>query len=333
MKTVVLIPCYNEAKSIRAVVEDFKRELPDAGIYVYDNNSTDGTDDIAREAGAIVRYEHRQGKGNVIRTMFREIDADCYIMVDGDDTYPASFAPGLQKLILSGRADMAIGDRLSSTYFTENKRPFHNFGNKLVRGLINKLFKAKVNDIMTGARAFSRDFVKSFAVFSKGFEIETEMTIFALEHNFKIAEIPIEYRDRDADNPSKLSTYSDGYKVLKTIFRLLRDEKPSTFFGTLGVISILVGVGFFVPIFVEYAQTGLVPKYPTLIVLTALWVMGIVSIFSGMVLSVVNTRSKQEFERFLNLLHIIDGDESSAGGRKYLGIRTSDGSDWKGWNE
>lgn len=333
MKTVVLIPCYNEAKSIRAVVEDFKRELPDAGIYVYDNNSTDGTDDIAREAGAIVRYEHRQGKGNVIRTMFREIDADCYIMADGDDTYPASFAPGLQKLILSGRADMAIGDRLSSTYFTENKRPFHNFGNKLVRGLINKLFKAKVNDIMTGARAFSRDFVKSFAVFSKGFEIETEMTIFALEHNFKIAEIPIEYRDRDADNPSKLSTYSDGYKVLKTIFRLLRDEKPSTFFGTLGVISILVGVGFFVPIFVEYAQTGLVPKYPTLIVLTALWVMGIVSIFSGMVLSVVNTRAKQEFERFLNLLHIIDGDESSAGGRKYIGIRTSDGSDWKGWNE
>ena len=333
MKTVVLIPCYNEAKSIRAVVEDFKRELPDAGIYVYDNNSTDGTDDIAREAGAIVRYEHRQGKGNVIRTMFREIDADCYIMADGDDTYPASFAPGLQKLILSGRADMAIGDRLSSTYFTENKRPFHNFGNRLVRGLINKLFKAKVNDIMTGARAFSRDFVKSFAVFSKGFEIETEMTIFALEHNFKIAEIPIEYRDRDADNPSKLSTYSDGYKVLKTIFRLLRDEKPSTFFGTLGVISILVGVGFFVPIFVEYAQTGLVPKYPTLIVLTALWVMGIVSIFSGMVLSVVNTRAKQEFERFLNLLHIIDGDESSAGGRKYLGIRTSDGSDWKGWNE
>lgn len=333
MKTVVLIPCYNEAKSIRAVVEDFKRELPDAGIYVYDNNSTDGTDDIAREAGAIVRYEHRQGKGNVIRTMFREIDADCYIMADGDDTYPASFAPRLQKLILSGRADMAIGDRLSSTYFTENKRPFHNFGNKLVRGLINKLFKAKVNDIMTGARAFSRDFVKSFAVFSKGFEIETEMTIFALEHNFKIAEIPIEYRDRDADNPSKLSTYSDGYKVLKTIFRLLRDEKPSTFFGTLGVISILVGVGFFIPIFVEYAQTGLVPKYPTLIVLTALWVMGIVSIFSGMVLSVVNTRAKQEFERFLNLLHIIDDDESSAGGRKYIGIRTSDGSDWKGWNE
>ena len=214
MKTVVLIPCYNEAKSIKAVIDDFRESMPDADIYVFDNNSTDGTDEIAASAGAIVRYESRQGKGNVIRTMFREIDADCYIMADGDNTYPASFAPVLQRLVLSGKADMAIGDRLSSSYFTENKRPFHNFGNRLVRGLINRLFKAKVNDIMTGARAFSRDFVKSFAVFSKGFEIETEMTIFALEHNFKIAEVPIEYRDRDADNPSKLSTYSDGYKVI-----------------------------------------------------------------------------------------------------------------------
>ncbi|MCR4785581.1 MAG: glycosyltransferase family 2 protein [Lachnospiraceae bacterium] len=332
MKTVVLIPCYNEAKSIRAVIDDFKESMPDADIYVFDNNSTDGTDEIAASAGAIVRYESRQGKGNVIRTMFREIDADCYIMADGDNTYPASFAPVLQRLVLSGKADMAIGDRLSSSYFTENKRPFHNFGNRLVRGLINRLFKAKVNDIMTGARAFSRDFVKSFAVFSKGFEIETEMTIFALEHNFKIAEVPIEYRDRDADNPSKLSTYSDGYKVIKTIFRLLRDDRPGTFFGTLGVVSILIGMGFFVPIVVEYANTGLVPKYPTLIVLTAFWVMGIVSIFSGMVLSVVNARARQEFERFLNLLHIIDAgtpvrdydctDLAEAGGRY-----------WKGWNE
>ncbi|MBQ9567225.1 MAG: glycosyltransferase [Lachnospiraceae bacterium] len=332
MKTVVLIPCYNEAKSIRAVIDDFKESMPDAEIYVFDNNSTDGTDEIAASAGAIVRYESRQGKGNVIRTMFREIDADCYIMADGDNTYPASFAPVLQRLVLSGKADMAIGDRLSSSYFTENKRPFHNFGNRLVRGLINRLFKAKVNDIMTGARAFSRDFVKSFAVFSKGFEIETEMTIFALEHNFKIAEVPIEYRDRDADNPSKLSTYSDGYKVIKTIFRLLRDDRPGTFFGTLGVVSILIGMGFFVPIVVEYANTGLVPKYPTLIVLTAFWVMGIVSIFSGMVLSVVNARARQEFERFLNLLHIIDArtavrdydctDLAEAGGRY-----------WKGWNE
>lgn len=332
MKTVVLIPCYNEAKSIRAVIDDFKESMPDAEIYVFDNNSTDGTDEIAASAGAIVRYESRQGKGNVIRTMFREIDADCYIMADGDNTYPASFAPVLQRLVLSGKADMAIGDRLSSSYFTENKRPFHNFGNRLVRGLINRLFKAKVNDIMTGARAFSRDFVKSFAVFSKGFEIETEMTIFALEHNFKIAEVPIEYRDRDADNPSKLSTYSDGYKVIKTIFRLLRDDRPGTFFGTLGVVSILIGMGFFVPIVVEYANTGLVPKYPTLIVLTAFWVIGIVSIFSGMVLSVVNARARQEFERFLNLLHIIDArtavrdydctDLAEAGGRY-----------WKGWNE
>ncbi|MBQ1880622.1 MAG: glycosyltransferase [Lachnospiraceae bacterium] len=332
MKTVVLIPCYNEAKSIKAVIDDFRESMPDADIYVFDNNSTDGTDEIAASAGAIVRYESRQGKGNVIRTMFREIDADCYIMADGDNTYPASFAPVLQRLVLSGKADMAIGDRLSSSYFTENKRPFHNFGNRLVRGLINRLFKAKVNDIMTGARAFSRDFVKSFAVFSKGFEIETEMTIFALEHNFKIAEVPIEYRDRDADNPSKLSTYSDGYKVIKTIFRLLRDDRPGTFFGTLGVVSILIGMGFFVPIVVEYASTGLVPKYPTLIVLTAFWVMGIVSIFSGMVLSVVNARARQEFERFLNLLHIIDAgtavrdydctERAEAGGRY-----------WKGWNE
>ena len=264
--------------------------------------------------------------------MFREIDADCYIMADGDNTYPASFAPVLQRLVLSGKADMAIGDRLSSSYFTENKRPFHNFGNRLVRGLINRLFKAKVNDIMTGARAFSRDFVKSFAVFSKGFEIETEMTIFALEHNFKIAEVPIEYRDRDADNPSKLSTYSDGYKVIKTIFRLLRDDRPGTFFGTLGVVSILIGMGFFVPIVVEYANTGLVPKYPTLIVLTAFWVMGIVSIFSGMVLSVVNARARQEFERFLNLLHIIDAGTSV---RDYdcTDLAEAGGRYWKGWNE
>lgn len=332
MKTVVLIPCYNEAKSIRAVIDDFKASMPDAEIYVFDNNSTDGTDEIAASAGAIVRYESRQGKGNVIRTMFREIDADCYIMADGDNTYPASFAPVLQRLVLSGKADMAIGDRLSSSYFTENKRPFHNFGNRLVRGLINRLFKAKVNDIMTGARAFSRDFVKSFAVFSKGFEIETEMTIFALEHNFKIAEVPIEYRDRDADNPSKLSTYSDGYKVIKTIFRLLRDDRPGTFFGTLGVVSILIGMGFFVPIVVEYANTGLVPKYPTLIVLTAFWVMGIVSIFSGMVLSVVNARARQEFERFLNLLHIIDARTSV---RDYdcTDLAEAGGRYWKGWNE
>ncbi|MBQ8955702.1 MAG: glycosyltransferase [Lachnospiraceae bacterium] len=336
MRTAVLIPCYNEAKTIKTVVEDFRSTLPDADIYVYDNNSTDGTDDIAREAGAIVRYEVRQGKGNVIRTMFREIDADCYIMADGDNTYPASFAPKLQRLVLDGKADMVIGDRLSSSYFTENKRRFHGFGNRLVRSLINHLFHAKINDIMTGARAFSRDFVKSFAVSSKGFEIETEMTIFALENNFRIMEVPIEYKDRDADNPSKLSTYSDGYKVLKTIFRLLRDDKPTVFFGAIGIVTILIGVALFIPIVIEFSRTGEVPRYPTLIVLTALWVIGIVSIFSGVILSLINARSKQEFERFMNLMYICDGREIRGNVRK-KGTRawqkSTERGYWKGWDE
>lgn len=335
MRTAVLIPCYNEAKSIGTVVEDFKTNLPDADIYVYDNNSTDGTDDIARAAGAIVRYEFRQGKGNVIRTMFREIDADCYIMADGDNTYPASFAPKLRQLVLNGEADMVIGDRLSSGYFTENKRPFHNFGNRLVRSLINHLFHAGINDIMTGARAFSRDFVKSFAISSKGFEIETEMTIFALEHNFKILEVPIEYRDRAADNPSKLSTYSDGYKVLRTIFRLLRDDKPTVFFGTIGIVTILIGLGLFIPIVIEFSRTGEVPKYPTLIVLTAFWVIGIVSIFSGVILSLINARSRQEFERFMNLMYICDGREIRGNIRKGKGSGKKEASRgfWMGWDE
>lgn len=334
MKTAVLIPCYNEAKSIRSVVEDFKTVLPEADIYVYDNNSTDGTDDIARAAGAIVRYEARQGKGNVIRTMFREVEADCYIMADGDNTYPASFAPELRQYVLNGRADMVIGDRLSSSYFRENKRPFHGFGNRLVRGLINHLFHAKINDIMTGARAFSREFVKSFAISSKGFEIETEMTVFALENNFKIMEVPIEYRDRDADNPSKLSTYSDGFRVIRTIFRLLRDDRPAAFFGTLGTVMILIGIGFFIPILIEFYQTGEVPKYPTLIVLTALWVIGIVSIFSGVILSLVNTRARQEFERYLNLLHICD-DRLAGRHEDEADRRPADWEKkcWKGWNE
>ena len=335
MRTAVLIPCYNEAKSIQAVVEDFKANLPDADIYVYDNNSTDGTDEIARSAGAIVRYEARQGKGNVIRTMFREIDADCYIMADGDNTYPASFAPKLSRLVLDGAADMVIGDRLSSSYFTENKRPFHSFGNRLVRGLINHLFHAKINDIMTGARAFSRDFVKSFAVSSKGFEIETEMTIFALEHNFKILELPVEYRDRDADNPSKLSTYSDGYKVLQTIFRLLRDDRPTVFFGTIGVITILIGFGLFIPIVLEFSKTGEVPRYPTLIVLTALWIIGIVSIFSGVILSLINARARQEFERFMNLMYLCDGREIRGNIRKRSrSVKKAESyGSWKGWDE
>ncbi len=338
MRTAVLIPCYNEAKSIKTVVEDFREHLPDADIYVYDNNSTDGTDDIARRAGAIVRYEKRQGKGNVIRTMFREIEADCYIMADGDNTYPASFAPQLMRYVEKGEADMVIGDRLSSSYFRENKRRFHGFGNRLVRSLVNHIFKARINDIMTGARAFSRDFVKSFAVSSKGFEIETEMTIFALENNFKILEIPIEYKDRDADNPSKLSTYSDGFKVIKTIFRLMRDDKPGAFFGTIGFLTIVVGLALFIPILVEYFNTGEVPKYPTLIVITAFWAIGTISIFSGVILSLVNTRAKQEFERYMNLLYICDdretgGRESEDKDRKKKETDSRQKGVWLGWNE
>ncbi len=338
MRTAVLIPCYNEAKSIKTVVEDFREHLPDADIYVYDNNSTDGTDDIARRAGAIVRYEKRQGKGNVIRTMFREIEADCYIMADGDNTYPASFAPQLMRYVEKGEADMVIGDRLSSSYFRENKRRFHGFGNRLVRSLVNHIFKARINDIMTGARAFSRDFVKSFAVSSKGFEIETEMTIFALENNFKILEIPIEYKDRDADNPSKLSTYSDGFKVIKTIFRLMRDDKPGVFFGTIGFLTIVVGLALFIPILVEYFNTGEVPKYPTLIVITAFWAIGTISIFSGVILSLVNTRAKQEFERYMNLLYICDdretgGRESEDKDRKKKETDSRQKGVWLGWNE
>ena len=338
MRTAVLIPCYNEAKSIKTVVEDFREHLPDADIYVYDNNSTDGTDDIARRAGAIVRYEKRQGKGNVIRTMFREIEADCYIMADGDNTYPASFAPQLMRYVEKGEADMVIGDRLSSSYFRENKRRFHGLGNRLVRSLVNHIFKARINDIMTGARAFSRDFVKSFAVSSKGFEIETEMTIFALENNFKILEIPIEYKDRDADNPSKLSTYSDGFKVIKTIFRLMRDDKPGVFFGTIGFLTIVVGLALFIPILVEYFNTGEVPKYPTLIVITAFWAIGTISIFSGVILSLVNTRAKQEFERYMNLLYICDdretgGRESEDKDRKKKETDSRQKGVWLGWNE
>ena len=303
-KTVVLIPCYNEELTIEKVIKDFKEKLPEAEIFVYDNNCTDRTAQIALNAGATVRKETRQGKGNVIRSMFRDIDADCYVMVDGDDTYPADFAPILQKLVLEEGVDMAIGDRLSSTYFSENKRPFHNFGNRMVRYLINKLFDADIKDIMTGARAFSRDFVKSFAVMSKGFEIETEMTIFALDNRLKIAEVPVEYRDRMEGSSSKLNTYSDGMKVVRTIFSLLRDTRPMKFFGAIGCVFLLAGLAFFMPIIIEYAKTGLVPKFPTLIVITATWIIGIISIFCGMILTVIKNHSRQEFERFLNLLRM-----------------------------
>ncbi len=305
MKTAVLIPCYNESKTIKKVVEDFKKEMPHADIYVYDNNSTDGTDEIAREAGAIVHYEYKQGKGNVVRSMFRDIDADCYIMTDGDDTYPAEYGPALEEAVLTGRADMAIGDRLSSTYFTENKRPFHNTGNVLVRRMINTLFKADVKDIMTGLRGFSREFVKSFPVVSKGFEIETEMTIFALDSNFSILEIPVDYRDRPEGSESKLNTYSDGFKVIKTIMTLFRDTKPFAFFTSISTVMLLVCLGFFIPIATHYFETGLVDKYPTLIVISAVATISVINFFCGLILTVLKKQHVQNFERYLNSLHYL----------------------------
>lgn len=302
MKTVILIPCYNEAKTIKTVIEDFKKEMPHADIYVYDNNSNDGTDKIAREAGAIVRYEYRQGKGNVVRSMFRDIDADCYIMVDGDATYPASFAPKLEKLVLEGKADLAVGDRLSSTYFTENKRAFHNFGNVLVKNMINLIYKSNLKDIMTGARAFSRDFVKMYPVASKGFEIETEMTIFALEHNFKIVEEPIEYKDRPDGSESKLNTYSDGFKVIKKIFSLFKSTKPFAFFSIITLILLAIAAAFFIPILIDFTRTGIVDKIPTLVCITALFVVAILNFFCGIILSVIKEQDKNNFEINYNLM-------------------------------
>lgn len=299
-RIAVLIPCYNESVTIRKVIEDYQRALPEAVIYVYDNNSTDGTDRIAKEAGAEVRYEYRQGKGNVIRSMFREIDADCYLMIDGDDTYPAENARELVECVLSGKADMAVGDRLSSTYFTENKRPFHNMGNRLVRNVINSLFHSHIKDIMTGYRAFSRLFVKSYPVLSKGFEIETEMTIHCLDKNFKIMEIPVQYRDRPEGSVSKLNTISDGTKVLKTIVTLFRDYKPLKFFTFIALIFIIAGAALFAPILLEYTRTGLVPRFPTLFVSCMLFVVAALMYITGILLHVINKKHRQLYELFLN---------------------------------
>ena len=283
-KIAVLIPCYNESKTIEKVVCDFKRVLPDAVIYVYDNNSNDKTDEIARKAGAVVRYEYQQGKGNVIRRMFREIDAECYVMTDGDDTYPAEFAPAMVEKVLDKKVDMVVGDRLSSTYFNENKRPFHNFGNSLVRKSINVMFKTNINDIMTGYRAFSYQFVKSFPVLSKGFEIETEMSIHAVEKNMYIDNQVIEYRDRPEGSESKLNTYSDGIKVLRTITRLYRNYKPFAYFGILAAVLAALGVGFFIPVLTDFVKTGQVLKFPTLIVCGFAILGAIQSFFAGMIL-------------------------------------------------
>lgn len=298
-KIAVLIPCYNEAKTIKKVIKDYKKALPEADIYVYDNNSSDGTDEIAKKEGAIVKYEYKQGKGNVIRSMFKDIDADCYLMIDGDDTYPANHAKEMCNLILENKADMVIGDRLSSTYFTENKRPFHNFGNRLVRGLINKLFKSNVRDIMTGYRAFSYDFVKTFPVLSKGFEIETEMTIHALDKNFLLKEIPVDYRDRPAGSESKLNTFSDGFKVLKTIARLFKEYKPTVFFSLISILFLIISLIFGVPVFVEYFKTGLVPRYPTLIFSGFMLMISILLFVCGIILEVVVKKHRQLFELIL----------------------------------
>ncbi len=300
-KIAVLIPCYNEAVTIEKVIKDYQKVLPKADIYVYDNNSTDGTDEIAKKAGAIVRYEYRQGKGNVIRTMFREIDADCYLMIDGDDTYPAENAKEMCDLVLSGRADMVIGDRLSSTYFSENKRPFHNFGNRIVRWLINHLFKNKIKDIMTGYRAFSKEFVKGFPVLSKGFEIETEMTIHAVDKNFKLVEIPVDYRDRPEGSVSKLNTYSDGFKVLKMIATLFKEYKPFYFFGIVAILFLIIALIFGIPVVVEYFKTGLVPRFPTLIVSCIFVVLSMLFWITGIILEVIVKKHKQLYELYLNL--------------------------------
>lgn len=303
MKTAILIPCYNEAATIEKVVNDFKGIMPHAEIYVYDNNSTDNTAEIAANAGAIVRHEYRQGKGNVVRSMFQDITADCYIMVDGDDTYPAEAALDFEAIILDKKADMVIGDRLSSTYFEENDRRFHNTGNRFVRKSINTFFKSDLHDIMTGMRAFNYDFVKSFPIRSKEFEIETEMSVFALMNNFKIKEIPIEYRDRQDGSESKLNTYSDGLKVIRMIFSLIRDQRPLMFFSILSLILLIIAGAHFFPILFRFFSTGFVLKIPTLIVIATVVIVAALAFFVGVILHVLNHHHSEELERHLILLN------------------------------
>lgn len=300
----VLIPCYNESATIQKVVADYKAVLPEATIYVYDNNSTDKTDELARAAGAVVRHEYQQGKGNVIRRMFREIDARCYLIIDGDDTYPAENAREMCDRVLQRQADMVVGDRLSATYFTQNKRPFHNFGNSLVRGTINFLFKSDIRDIMTGYRAFSYQFVKTFPVLSKGFEIETEMTIHAIDKNLQVENVIVEYRDRPEGSISKLNTFSDGWKVLKTIGQLFKNYKPMGFFSTLAVLLAVISLCFFIPVFVAFLKTRLVAKIPTLIVCGFVMVGALFSYFAGLILSTIAQKNRQDFE--WQLEHVAD---------------------------
>lgn len=293
----ILIPCYNEELTIAKVIKDFSKALPKAQIYVYDNNSTDKSIEIVKKfKKVILRHEYKQGKGNVIRRMFREIDAKCYIMVDADDTYPAENAKQMADLVLKNNVDMVVGDRLSSTYFTENKRPFHNFGNTFVRFAINLLFKSNIKDIMTGYRAFSYEFVKTFAVLSKGFEIETEMTIHALDKNMSIENVIVDYRDRPEGSFSKLNTISDGFKVIFTIIRLLRTYKPMVFYGALSILLILLGIIFIIPVISAYIKTGLVARFPTLIVSCFTILTAIISFFSGTILDTIARKDRQDFE-------------------------------------
>lgn len=302
-KIAILIPCYNEALTIEKVINDWKNALPEAVVYVYNNNSSDDTAEIACQAGAVVRNEYKQGKGNVIRRMFREIDAECYIMVDGDDTYPADCAREMADAVLVRKVDMVVGDRLSSTYFSENKRRFHNVGNTVVRNSINWLFKSDIKDIMTGCRAFSYQFVKSFPVLSKGFEIETEMSIFAVDRNMFIENVVIPYRDRPEGSESKLNTISDGMKVILTIVKLFRDYKPFLFFGIIALALLVLAFVFFLPILVVYIQTGLVPKFPTLIVCGFAVIAAIQSFFAGLILESVRHKDKQDYEMTLIRIH------------------------------
>ena len=308
-KIAVLIPCYNESQTIAKVVKDYKKALPEADIYVYDNNSSDHTDEIAKKAGAIVKYEYRQGKGNVIRSMFRDLDYDCYLMIDGDDTYPSENAKEMCDLVLNGKADMVIGDRLSSTYFKENKRLFHGMGNVVVRWFINTIFKNNIKDIMTGYRAFSYDFVKGFPILSKGFEIETEMTIHAVDKNFKVVEIPVQYRDRPEGSVSKLNTISDGIKVLKTIGRLFEEYRPALFFNIMASIFLILFLIFFSPVLIEYFKTGVVPRFPTLIVSTLFGVIAILLWITGVILEIIAKKHKQLYELYMNQINIMKKDK------------------------
>lgn len=301
-KIAVMIPCYNEELTIRKVVEDFKKELPDAYIYVYNNNSKDNTEKIAKDAGAIVIREYKQGKGNVVRSMFRDIDADMYVMVDGDDTYPAEEVHKLIEVVESGMADMAIGDRLSNgTYIKENKRNFHNFGNVLVKNTINFIFKSKLNDIMTGYRVFNREFVKNMPVLSPGFEIETEMTFHALDRNYSIVEVPITYRDRPVGSVSKLNTFSDGFKVLLTIFKMFKNYRPLGFFLIVAIIFWIISLVIGVPLFVEFFKTGVVTKFPSGILATGIAIFGMLSLSIGVILDTLVRQHKEQLEILRNI--------------------------------